>query len=37
MLALKDNPKDKSIAEHKINNFLAMIQQKSKDVLSFLK
>ena len=37
MLALKDNPKDKSIAENKIYNFLEMVQQKSKDALTFLK
>ena len=37
MLALKDNSKEKSIAEHRINNFLLMIQQKSKDVITFLK
>lgn len=37
MLSLKDNPKEKSIAEHRINNFAEMIQQKSKEILTFLK
>ena len=37
MLSLKDNPKEKSIAEHRINNFLEIIQQKSKDLLTFMK
>lgn len=37
MLSLKDNPKEKSIAEHRINNFAEMVQQKSKEILTFLK
>ena len=37
MLALKDNPKERSIAEHRINNFMEIIQQKSKDLLTFIK
>ena len=37
MLALKDNPKDKSIAENRIYNFAEMIQQKSKDAIAFFK
>ena len=37
MLALEDNPKDKSIAENRIFNFTQMVQQKSKDALNFLK
>jgi hypothetical protein len=30
MLALEDNPKDRSIAEHRMNNFATMMQDKSK-------
>lgn len=37
MLALQDNPKDRSIAEHRMKNFATMIQQKSSDILTFLK
>jgi|JI61114BRNA_FD_contig_31_3074665_length_402_multi_2_in_0_out_0_1 hypothetical protein len=37
MLALQDNPKDRPIAEHRMNNFATMIQQKSTDVLKFIK
>jgi len=37
MLALQDNPKDRPIAEHRMNNFASMIQQKSDDILTFLK
>ena len=37
MLALKDNPKDKAIAENRIYNFAEMIQEKSKSALNFLK
>lgn len=37
MLSLQDNPKEKTISEHKIHNFAAMVQEKSKDALSFLK
>jgi len=37
MLGLQDNPKERSISEHRMNNFATMIQQKSEDVLTFLK
>jgi splicing factor 3A subunit 3 len=37
MLALKDNPKEKSMLEHQIANFTTMIQQKSQQVLGLLR
>lgn len=37
MLAIQDNPKEKAIAEHRISNFLNMIQQRSKSALTFIK
>ena len=37
MLALQDNPKERSIAEHRINNFLKMIQERAKGVTTFMK
>jgi len=36
MLALQDNPKEKSIAEHRINNFSIMIQERTRNVLNFI-
>jgi hypothetical protein len=37
MLGIQDNPKERSISEHRMNNFASMIQQKAADVLTFLK
>lgn len=37
MLAIQDNPKEKAIAEHRIDNFLTMIQERSKSALTFIK
>lgn len=37
MLALQDNPKERSTSEHRINNFLQMLQDRSKNVLTFIK
>ena len=37
MLALQDNPKERSISEHRMNNFLQMVQDRSKNVLAFIK
>jgi hypothetical protein len=37
MLALQDNPKDRSIAEHRMFNFANIIQQKSNFAQNFLK
>ena len=36
MLALQDNPKEKSMSEHRINNFIDMIQTQSKSLLAFM-
>jgi hypothetical protein len=37
MLAIQDNPKEKAIAEHRMNNFSTMIQDRAKYVLNFIK
>lgn len=37
MLAVQDNPKDRSIADHRINNFATMIQQRSNYVINFIR
>jgi hypothetical protein len=37
MLAIQDNPKEKAISEHRMNNFSIMIQDRAKYVLSFIK
>jgi hypothetical protein len=37
MLAVQDNPKDRSIADHRINNFTSTIQQRASYALSFIK
>jgi len=37
MLAVQDNPKDRSTADHRINNFTSMIQQRSNYVLNFIR
>jgi hypothetical protein len=37
MLAIQDNPKEKAIAEHRMNNFSIMIQDRAKYVLNFIK
>lgn len=37
MLAMQDNPKEKAIAEHRMNNFSIMIQDRAKYVLNFIK
>lgn len=36
MLAVQDNPKERSISEHRMHNFSLMIQDRAKYVLSFL-
>ena len=35
MLAMQDNPKERSICEHRISNFLSMIQQRAQGVDTF--
>jgi hypothetical protein len=37
MLALQDNPKERAIAEHRIKNFMAMVQQRAQNTLAFMK
>jgi hypothetical protein len=37
MLALQDNPKERAISEHRMNNFSHMIQDRAKYVLNFIK
>lgn len=37
MLAMQDNPKERSISEHRIKNFVAIIQNRSQHLLSFIK
>lgn len=37
MLALQDNPKERAIAEHRIKNFLVMIQERAKNVTDFIR
>jgi hypothetical protein len=37
MLALQDNPKEKSIAEHRIHNFTTMAKERSNYVLNFMR
>lgn len=37
MLALQDNPKERSISEHRIKNFLQMIQERAKTITTFMK
>ena len=37
MLALQDNPKEKTMAEHRMNNFSLMIQEKVKYLLTFIR
>jgi hypothetical protein len=37
MLIVQDNPKDKAISEHRINNFSEMIGEKSQYIINFLK
>lgn len=37
MLAIQDNPKEKSVAEHRMNNFSIMIQDRARYVLNFIK
>lgn len=36
-LAMQDNPKERAISEHRIHNFLTLIQNQSKTILSFVK
>ena len=35
-LAMQDNPKERSISEHRIQNFMTIIQNKSSNVLAFI-
>jgi hypothetical protein len=37
MLALQDNPKERSVSEHRIKNFLHMIQERARNVSSFMR
>lgn len=37
MLAIQDNPKEKSIAEHRMNNFSSLIQDRARYVLNFIR
>jgi hypothetical protein len=37
MLAIQDNPKERSISEHRMNNFSLMIQDRAKYVVNFIK
>lgn len=37
MLSMQDNPKERSISEHRINNFLDMIQNKAQNLTTFIK
>lgn len=37
MLSLQDNPKERSMSEHRIKNFMEMIQTQSKSLLTFIK
>ena len=37
MLTIQDNPKEKCIGEHRINNFATMLQERAGYVLDFIK
>jgi hypothetical protein len=37
MLAIQDNPKEKAISEHRMNNFSIIIQDRARYVLSFIR
>jgi hypothetical protein len=37
MLAIQDNPKERSISEHRMKNFSLMIQDRAKYLLNFFK
>ena len=37
MLSIQDNPKEKCTAEHRINNFAIMIQERANYVSNFIK
>lgn len=34
---MNDNPKERAICEHRITNFATLIQEKSKNVLAFIR